>query len=146
MTARFIIPSALIVAAAFVAAATVRDARTTAAVAAVKLPIAIAGTSRAELTSTVGIMSARLKANPSDAAAVVSLANSLIRLQRVNSDGRAVPVRSIAEQHILEDFGGFIPTLQDYLCAMEYKPWMNGQGDPPSRTGLPTARLAKVGD
>src|SRR5262249_3937686 len=29
-----------------------------------------------------------------------------------NSDGRRVPVRSVAEQHVLEDFGGFIPTLQ----------------------------------
>ena len=54
-----------------------------------------------------------------------------------NSDGKQVPVRSVAEQHILEDFGGFIPTLQDFLCAMEFKPWMNGQGDPPSRVGLP---------
>lgn len=50
-----------------------------------------------------------------------------------NSDGRQVPVRSVAEQHILEDFGGFIPTLQDFLMAMEYQPWMNGVGEPPSR-------------
>ncbi len=50
-----------------------------------------------------------------------------------NSDGKDIPVRTIAEQHILEDFGGFIPTLQDFLCEMEYKPWMNGIGEPPSR-------------
>ncbi len=61
-----------------------------------------------------------------------------------NSDGRKVPVRSIAEQHVLEDFGGFIPTLQDYLCELQYKPWMNGVGDPPSRRNAATA--AKVGD
>ncbi len=51
-----------------------------------------------------------------------------------NSDGKRISVRTIAEQHIMEDFGGFIPTLQDFLCEMEYKPWMNGQGEPPSRS------------
>lgn len=50
-----------------------------------------------------------------------------------NSDGKVIPVRTIAEQHIMEDFGGFIPTLQDFLMAMEYQPWMNGVGEPPSR-------------
>jgi hypothetical protein len=62
----------------------------------------------------------------------------------VNSDGRSVPVRSVAEQHVLEDYGGFIPTLQDFLVAMEYKPWMDGRGDPPSRLGAPTAH--RTGD
>ncbi len=61
-----------------------------------------------------------------------------------NSEGKQVPVRSVAEQHILEDFGGFIPTLQDFLCAMEYKPWMNGQGDPPSRLNTPSS--TRMGD
>lgn len=48
-----------------------------------------------------------------------------------NSDGRKVSVRDLGEDHILEDFGmRFIPTAQDYLQEMEYKPWMNnGQGD-----------------
>ena len=32
-----------------------------------------------------------------------------------NSDGRKIAVRAIAEQHLLEDFGGFIPTLNDYI-------------------------------
>ena len=55
------------------------------------------GTSRAELTSTVSTMTARLAADPGNAAAVVSLANALIRLQRVNNDGRAVIT---AEEHL----------------------------------------------
>ncbi|MGI9472947.1 MAG: DUF6915 family protein [Rubripirellula sp.] len=50
-----------------------------------------------------------------------------------NRDGKQVSVRAIAEQHVMEDFGGFIPTLQDFLCEMEFQPWMNGQGEPPSR-------------
>lgn len=51
-----------------------------------------------------------------------------------NSDGRVVSVRDIGEQHILEDFGGrFIPTPQNYLEGMEFKPWMqNGKGTPSS--------------
>lgn len=51
----------------------------------------------------------------------------------VNSDGREVSVRSVGEQHILEDFGmKFIPTPQDYLQEMEAKPWMNNMGTPES--------------
>ena len=45
-----------------------------------------------------------------------------------NSDGKKVPVKSIAEQHILEDLG-FIPTLQDWISNIYIKSWMNhGQG------------------
>ena len=61
------------------------------------LPASTPGTSRAELTSTVNEMSARLAVDPGNAAAVVSLANAMIRLQRVNNDGRAVIT---AEQHL----------------------------------------------
>lgn len=51
-----------------------------------------------------------------------------------NSDGNAVPVRDIGEQHCLEDFGGrFVPTVQDYLGEMDSKPWMSNEPDfPPS--------------
>lgn len=51
-----------------------------------------------------------------------------------NSDGRKISVRTIGEQHVLEDFGGrYIPSAQDYLAEIEYKPWMqNGRGTPPS--------------
>jgi hypothetical protein len=41
-----------------------------------------------------------------------------------NSRGREVPVRIIAEQHVVEDCG-FIPTLSDWLNCIEPKPWMN---------------------
>lgn len=103
MKNRVLFPVAAVVAIAFMVVATIRDARRTeasslAAVAAAKeLPAAIRGTSRDELTSTVSTMTARLGAEPGDAAAVVALANALIRLQRVNNDGRAVIV---AEEHL----------------------------------------------
>jgi tetratricopeptide (TPR) repeat protein len=99
---RFLIPTALVVAAAFVMIATLRDARQASAAAPVAavahaLPASMPGTSRAELTTTVSQMTERLAAHPDDSKAVLSLANSLIRLQRVNNDGRAVIT---AEQHL----------------------------------------------
>jgi tetratricopeptide (TPR) repeat protein len=96
---RSLIPVALFFAVVSVVAVSIRDARTTAAavVPAPRFPATIPGTSRAELTATVGTMTGRLAANPRDAAAVVSLSNALIRLQRVNNDGRAVIA---AEEHL----------------------------------------------
>jgi hypothetical protein len=38
-------------------------------------------------------------------------------------DGREIPTRWIAEQHINEDCG-FVPTLQDWLKCMEPEEWM----------------------
>lgn len=51
-----------------------------------------------------------------------------------NSDGKVVSVRDVAEQHVLEDYGGrFIPTVQDYFEEMELLPWMNnGNGGCPA--------------
>jgi len=57
----------------------------------------------------------------------------------VNSDGKTFSVRDIAEQHVLEDYRmKFIPTAQDFLQEMEFKPWMqNGLGNPSSVDRLP---------
>ena len=98
---RAFIPLALIVAIAFVVVATIRDARQTAAAAStepVSRPVgALPGTSRLELTRTVEAMTVRLGASANDGVAVVRLADALIRLQRVNNDGRAVIT---AEEHL----------------------------------------------
>jgi hypothetical protein len=53
-----------------------------------------------------------------------------------NSAGREISVRTIGEQHCLEDFHGVIPTLQDWTMALASEPWMSGMGQPPSSTGL----------
>jgi len=52
----------------------------------------------------------------------------------VNSAGRTVSTRDIAEQHVLEDFGGqYIPSAQDYLQEIEIQSWMNnGMGEKPA--------------
>jgi hypothetical protein len=41
-----------------------------------------------------------------------------------NSDGKAVPIRLIAEQHVMEDMGGHIPSVQDWLGDLPLSPWM----------------------
>jgi hypothetical protein len=47
-----------------------------------------------------------------------------------NSDGRIVPVRLIGEQHVREDCGGIIPSVQDWLKRIPIESWMNrGYGD-----------------
>jgi hypothetical protein len=43
----------------------------------------------------------------------------------LNSDGRLVPVRVIGEQHVMEDFSGFIPTVHDWLKGIPTEKWMN---------------------
>lgn len=43
----------------------------------------------------------------------------------VNSDGKQVSVRDLAEEHIIQDLGT-IPTVQDYLSHMTLETWMGG--------------------
>lgn len=105
MKSRVLFPAAMLVAATLMVAATLHDGRLRAsrdgepgsAISAPLLPETMPGTSRRELTSTVSTMTERLKKNPGDTVAVVSLANALIRLQRVNNDGRAAIA---AEEHL----------------------------------------------
>lgn len=44
-----------------------------------------------------------------------------------NADGKDVPVREVAERHVIEDLG-FIPTPQDWLKCISLKavPWAGG--------------------
>jgi hypothetical protein len=42
-----------------------------------------------------------------------------------NSAGKDVPVRLIGERHVMEDCGGIIPTVADWLSAIRFEPWMN---------------------
>lgn len=50
----------------------------------------------------------------------------------VNSAGREVSTRLIAELHVAEDYGGYIPTAHDFLEVIPMLDWMhNGKGEPP---------------
>lgn len=55
-----------------------------------------------------------------------------------NADGDDVPVRLIAEQHVVEDCG-FIPTLENWLDQLPRKEWM-------VRGALPLSRILKNAD
>lgn len=62
-----------------------------------------------------------------------------------NSDGREVSTREIAELHISEDYGGFIPSAQDFLEEMPLKDWMNnGRGEPPPSSRILRKRPTRV--
>lgn len=41
-----------------------------------------------------------------------------------NSAGKDVPVRYIGEQHVMEDCGGRVPNLADWLERITPAPWM----------------------
>jgi hypothetical protein len=43
----------------------------------------------------------------------------------VNSDGRLVPTRYVAEQHIKEDCGGIVPSVSDWLSRIRPEAWMS---------------------
>lgn len=42
-----------------------------------------------------------------------------------NSEGKRVPVRYIGEQHVKEDCGGRIPTVQDWFKNIRPEAWMH---------------------
>jgi len=58
-----------------------------------------------------------------------------------NSDGRAVHVRDVGEQHVVEDLG-FIPDLSDWVRNLPLEPWMCGAaiGHPELRPNSPTVK------
>jgi hypothetical protein len=51
------------------------------------------------------------------------------------SDGKEISTRDIGEQHVSEDYRGFIPSASDFIDCMNVPDWMmNGKGDPPSHS------------
>lgn len=59
----------------------------------------------------------------------IFLAEQLFGVSLVNSDGKKISVRSIAEDHVMEDCAGKIPTIDDWLGELEpSKGWMIGRG------------------
>ncbi len=53
----------------------------------------------------------------------IFLCERIFGMSITNRDGREVPVRFIAEQHVIEDLGR-IPSVSDWLGEMTLKPWM----------------------
>lgn len=55
----------------------------------------------------------------------IYLTEKVFGINIVNSDGKTVSVRDIAEQHVMDDMGK-IPTVQDYLEGMPIYSWLGG--------------------
>jgi hypothetical protein len=53
----------------------------------------------------------------------IGLAEDIFGQTITNANGSVVPVRYIAEQHVVEDCG-FIPTVQDWLGKLPLETWM----------------------
>ncbi|GAA2608378.1 hypothetical protein GCM10010399_44020 [Dactylosporangium fulvum] len=65
----------------------------------------------------------------------------VLEIPRASGEGVIqVPVRLIAERHILEDLG-WLPSPADYIDGMPIKPWMSGA----QRKELPLSHLLKEG-
>lgn len=65
----------------------------------------------------------------------------VLEIPRASGDGVIeVPVRLIAERHVLEDLG-WLPSPADYINGMPIKPWMSGS----QRKELPLSHLLKEG-
>lgn len=52
-----------------------------------------------------------------------------------NSDGKAVPVRLVGEQHVKDDLG-WIPTVKDWLVNLKLEPWMGRTPFRPTRDAM----------
>lgn len=60
------------------------------------------------------------------------------------SDGKPVSTRDVGEQHIAEDFRGFIPSASDFIDCLNVADWMlNGKGEPPSHALILKQRKTK---
>ena len=53
----------------------------------------------------------------------IFLAETIFGITITNSEGKKVPTRLIAEQHVREDLG-FIPSMQDWFQHLRHQPWM----------------------
>ena len=76
---------------------------------------------------------------------VMNIVERVFGRERVNSEGKTYSTRDVAEQHCVEDFGGYIPSVQDYLGNMAFQNWMGGgQKDrAPSQKKIPKPVVGK---
>ena len=54
----------------------------------------------------------------------IFLCEQVFGVTLVNSDDKTLAVRLVAEQHVMEDMGGRIPSVQDWLAELPLQPWM----------------------
>lgn len=62
----------------------------------------------------------------------IFIAEQMFGVTVKNSEGRDVPVKLVAEQHVIEDCG-FLPTVENWLDNLPLKEWMVTGAKPLSR-------------
>jgi hypothetical protein len=55
----------------------------------------------------------------------IYLVEKILGLTIINSEGKEISTRDLAEQHVIEDLG-CIPSLDEWLKKMPEEPWMMG--------------------
>lgn len=55
----------------------------------------------------------------------IFLTEQMFGVTVTNSEGKEIPVRLLAEEHVQDDLG-FIPTVEHWLGEMPIRPWMGG--------------------
>ena len=78
----------------------------------------------------------------------IFLCESIFGATIANSNGKRVPVRTIGEQHVMDDLG-WIPSVKDWLQCIHPQPWMGRtpfrpQTDEQSRADANAADPAKA--
>lgn len=74
----------------------------------------------------------------------IFLAEQIFGVTIRNNDGKEVPVRTLGEQHVIEDLG-WIPTVQDWLSNLAVQPWMLRTGTRGRTTKRPLSPAARHG-
>jgi hypothetical protein len=64
----------------------------------------------------------------------IFLCEAVFGIAITNADGVRVPVRQIAEQHVMDDLG-WIPSVKDWLQHVQVQPWMTRSPWKPSKEG-----------
>lgn len=73
----------------------------------------------------------------------IYLCEAIFGVAITNSQGRRVPVRQIAEQHVLDDLG-WIPSVKDWLQHLHIQPWMTRTPWKPGRAEAEAAADTKT--
>jgi hypothetical protein len=58
----------------------------------------------------------------------IFLCEQLFGTTITNSEGKIISVRDVGEDHVKEDCGGRIPTVEDWMKSLKAEPWMLGRG------------------
>lgn len=75
----------------------------------------------------------------------IFLCEAIFGIAITNAEGKRVPVRQIAEQHVVDDLG-WIPSLKDWLQHLQVQPWMTRTPWKPSSSLTPEPAAAAVAE